>query len=102
MDFRGVVRDRTSEEILAAFELLNNQLADGLREIFRLGVEDGSLRPDLEIDICISQYVYTLRAVFHRAYSSAISFVSIDPDEYVAHYLDLFTRSIRNQEGGHP
>jgi AcrR family transcriptional regulator len=95
-DFKGIDRDRIGEEAFASFESINNSLAEGLREIFRLGVADGSLRPDINVDLCISQYLYTLRSVLHRALSPTYSFASFDADEYVAHYLDLFTRAISN------
>jgi AcrR family transcriptional regulator len=98
-DFKGIDRNRISRETFSAFKTLNDELADGLREIFRLGVEDGSLRPDLKIDLCISQYLYTVRTILNRAISPAYSFARFDPDEYVRHYLDLFSRGIRNVEG---
>ncbi len=95
-DFKGIDRDRINEEVFSNFESINNALAEGLRGIFSLGVSDKSLRPDINIDLCISQYLYTLRSILHRALSPTYSFASFDPDEYVAHYLDLFTRAIRN------
>ena len=97
-DFRGVDRDRIGADNLAAFEEFNNKLADGLRTAFRLGIRDGSLRSDLQIDLCISQYTYGLRSALNRALSRSYSFATFDPDEYVQHYLDLFCRGIRNPE----
>jgi len=97
-DFRGVVRERIDEAVFERFEALNDDLAEGLREIFRNGIEDGSLRSDLQIDICISQFLYSLRAVIGRALSNTYSFTDIQPDQYVRHYLDLFSRSIRNPQ----
>jgi AcrR family transcriptional regulator len=98
-DFKGVDRKRISKEAFTTFKKLNDELADGLREIFRLGIEDGSLRPDLEMDICISQYLHTLRSILNRAVSESYSFASFDPDKYVQLYLDLFSRGIRNTKG---
>jgi len=95
-DFRGIDRRRISDRVFEEFESVNNDLAHGLRDIFRRGVKDGSLRPDLEIDLCISQYIYTLRSVLNRAISPTYSFASFDPDIYVTHYLDLFSRAVRN------
>jgi hypothetical protein len=98
-DFRGVDGDRIGPDTLAAFEKLNDELADGLRTVLQLGIHDGSLRSDLRIDLCISQYIYGLRTVLNRALSRSYSFASFDPDEYVQHYLDLFRRGIQNPEG---
>lgn len=98
-DYRGMDRSRISPEIFVVCEVHNDEMADGLRAIFTLGIEDGSLRPDLEVDLCISQFIYTLRAAIHRALSTTYSFADFDAEPYVCHYLDLFNRSIRNQEG---
>jgi AcrR family transcriptional regulator len=101
-DYRGIDRAKMPAEIFADFEALNNELADGLRDIFRLGVEDGSLRPDIEIDLCISQFLYTLRVVIHRALSPTYTFAAFAPDEYVRHYIALFSEAIcRRKEQVH-
>lgn len=99
-DFRGIDHRRISERVFKEFETVNNELAQGLRDIFREGVKDGSLRPDLRIDLCISQYIYTLRSVLNRALSPAYTFAEFEADEYVTHYLDLFSRAIRNSGVG--
>ena len=96
-DFRGIDRELISDEIFAAFETINSELAEGLREIFQLGLKDGSLRPDLRIDLTISQFLYSSRSILNRALSSSYSFASFDPDEYVRYYLEIFVRSIRNE-----
>ncbi|MCP4573529.1 MAG: helix-turn-helix transcriptional regulator [bacterium] len=99
-DYRGIDRDRIGGEIFAAFELLNDELADGLRDMVRLGMEDGSLRSDLQVDLTISQFLYTLRAAIFRAVSPGYSFATFDADEYVRHYLDLFGRAVGRSGGG--
>jgi TetR/AcrR family transcriptional regulator len=98
-DFKGIKRSRVSPRVFSEFEKVNEELARGLREIFGLGVADHGLRPDLDIDICISQYLYTLRAVIHRALTPTYSFAQFDPDDYVRHYLELFITAIRNPKG---
>jgi AcrR family transcriptional regulator len=98
-DFKGINQNRISPTVFSEFESINEELAGGLREIFRLGISDHSLRPDLDVDICISQYLYTLRAVIHRALTPTYSFAQFDPDDYVHHYLLLFITAIRNTKG---
>ncbi len=98
-DYRGIDSKRVSRASFRAFEAINEELAEGLRAIFRLGIDDGSLRPDLHIDMCISQFLHSLRSVIHRALSPTYSFATFDPDEYVAHFLRLLTRTIRNSKG---
>lgn len=97
-DLKGMDRDKLSEETFDAFETINDDLADGLRGIFRLGLNDGSLRSDLKVDLCISQFLYTLRAALHRAITSGYSFARFDAEEYFQYYLDLFTRAIHNSQ----
>ncbi len=100
-DYRGIHPERISKQAFTEFETLNNELARGLRMIFRLGVKDGSLRPKLKIDLCISQFLCSLRSVINRALSGTYSFAGFDPDTYVSHFLDLFKRSIENPKGHH-
>lgn len=98
-DYRGIHPNRIGRQAFQEFETLNDELARGLRTIFRLGVRDGSLRSDLKVDLCISQYLQSLRSVINRALSGTYSFAGFDPDTYVRHYLDLFKRSIENPKG---
>lgn len=95
-DLKGIDKNRIGKSTFDSFEKINNELADGLREIFKLGIEDGSIRADLQIDICISQFLYSIRAVINRAISQTYSFASFDADKYFKHYLDLFARGIQN------
>jgi len=100
-DYRGIDRRRIGRSAFKEFETVNDGLVADLREAFRAGVSDRSLRPDLDIDLCISQYIYSLRAILNRALSGKYSFASFDSDRYVRHYLDLFSRAVRNQKEGH-
>lgn len=93
-DYRGIDRANIGEALFASFEEVNDMLAEGLRQITALGVGDGSLRPDLDQDMCISQYLYSLRSVVYRALMPTYSFAPFEPDRYVSHFLDLFKRSI--------
>ncbi|MCP4545191.1 MAG: TetR/AcrR family transcriptional regulator [bacterium] len=98
-DYCGIDRSKIGDETFGKYEGLNDELAAGLRTIFNLGIADGSLRPDLQVDMCISQFLYTLRSVIRRALSTTYSFAEFIPEVYLRHYLDLFGRSIRNNEG---
>ena len=98
-DFRGIDETMISPTIFSRFEAINHMLAEDLRDIFQHGIADGSLRRDIDVDMCISQYLYTLRAVLNRAIFPGYSFASFDADSYVHHYLDLFSRAIRSRGG---
>ena len=96
--FKGIDRAKINDALFADFESLNDELTEGLRAIFRLGVADGTLRPDLKIDLSISQFVYGLRTAIDRALSPGYSFARFDAAEYVEYFLDLFTRGVRRQK----
>lgn len=98
-DYRGIDRRRIGRRAFREFETVNSGLAADLRDAFQAGISDGSLRPGLDIDLCISQYIYSLRAVLNRALSLTYSFAAFESDAYVRHYLDLFGRGVRNQKG---
>jgi AcrR family transcriptional regulator len=95
-DFQGVDRASLAASVFDAFREVNEAVASGLREVFELGKRDGSLRPDLVVDMCISQFIYSLRAVLNRALSPAYSFAHFEAEAYVEHYLDLVARGFRN------
>lgn len=96
-DYNGVNPEKIHPDIFSKFEQLNSELAEGLKEIFKLGISDNSIRSNIEIDLTISHYLYTLRAVIHRALSSTYTFARFDSTKYVHQYLDLFARSIRKK-----
>jgi AcrR family transcriptional regulator len=93
-DFRGLDPGRVSEVAFTEFEALNDNLASDLRGAFILGMDDGSLRPDLEEDLAISLYLYSLRAILNRALSTGYSFVNIEPEQYVECFFDLLVHGI--------
>jgi AcrR family transcriptional regulator len=98
-DFRGIDRSGVSGRVFSRFEAINNALAEDLREMFRRGVADGSLRRNIDIDMCISQYLYALRAVINRALSPGYSFAGFDAHSYVQHFLSLFSRALGKPGG---
>lgn len=94
-DYHGVHRQRISRALFTRFRGINDELAEGLREVFRRGVADGTIRSDLDVDLCISQFLHGFRAILRRAESSAYSFAHFEEAAYVRHYLDLYVRAIR-------
>ena len=96
-DFNGIDRTKIDDQIFEEFLVLNNEFVEGLKTIFKLGMKDGSLSPTLNIDMCISQFVHSLRAILYRANSDHFSFTQIKTKEYVTHFLDLFLQGLRQQ-----
>ena len=97
-DYKGINRKIISDHLFKQFEKINNELAKGLKSIFDKGIKDGTMRSDLDIDMCISQFLYSFRSILKRSLSSSYSFAHFDEKEYVEHYLDLFKRSIKSQD----
>jgi AcrR family transcriptional regulator len=93
-DFHGINPKLIDRKLFRRFKRQNDDLAEGLRGIFRHGIGDGPMRDDLHVDMCISQFLYSFRSVINRAISPGYSFAAFDADEYVNHYLDLFGRGI--------
>lgn len=98
LDYRGIDAERYSPESLAQVTALNERVKAGTSEAFRLGITDGSLRPDLDVDLCMSQYATTLRAILHRALAVEHPFPAADAEAQVRHFLDLFSHAIRNNQ----
>ena len=97
ISYHSVQPDKVNQSIFERFKLINDELAKGLRDIFNLGVEDGSFRYDIEIDITISQFLYAYRAILGRAFSDSYSFADFDKSKYTNHFLNLFLRSLKNK-----
>ena len=98
-DYHGLDPERIGRGLFDRFVERNNELADGLREITRTGIADGSMRRDLEIDMTVSQFLYSLRSIINRAVSPGYSFAVFDADEYVRKYIDLFCKGIAANGG---
>jgi AcrR family transcriptional regulator len=94
MDYRFVQIDNVDAVVFEKFESINNELAEGLREIFTKGINDGSFNKEIEIDLVISQFLYSFRAILNRAFSKTYSFANFDKLVYVDHYITLFLKSI--------
>lgn len=98
-DYRGIDQTKIDEDAFEQFVALNNKLASDLRDIFQGGNDDGSLRPDIQVDLCISLFIESLRRSLYRASSMGYAFADFDDEEYFENFLDLFIRGIRNEKG---
>ena len=97
MDYKFIDLNSVNQEVFKRFESINNELADGLREIFNMGINDGTFRQEIESDITISQFLYSYRAILKSAFSDTYSFQKSDQLYYVNHFIQLFTLSIIKQ-----
>ena len=93
-DYRGIDRGAIRPSVFRRFRLLNEEIVAGLRAAFERGQADGTVRPDLPIDLTINHYALTFRAVLNKALFPGYSFSPVEADVAAAHFLDLFVRSI--------
>ena len=98
MDYKFIQIDKIGKTIMIRFKLINGELADVLKEIFNTGIEDGSMRKEIEIDITINQFLYSYRAILSRAFSDNYPFVKLKKTTYINHFLILFTQSLINNK----
>ncbi|MEZ5357297.1 MAG: TetR/AcrR family transcriptional regulator [Candidatus Zixiibacteriota bacterium] len=93
-DYRGVNRIGISDEVFEKFEDINTELAKGLIAIFKLGVKDGTIRRDCDINMTISQFLNSYRGILNRVFTPTYSFAEVKADEYVEQFIQIFCRGI--------
>ncbi|PLW99775.1 MAG: hypothetical protein C0594_16655 [Marinilabiliales bacterium] len=90
MDYHFVNLEKVDNEVFSRFEEINTALAEGLRLIFNESLKNKELRFKVNIDLTISQFLYSYRAILQRAFSSQYSFTTIDKKEYVDYFIHSF------------
>jgi AcrR family transcriptional regulator len=96
-DYRGVAFDRLGETVRDRYDELYDSFMDVAR-IVRLGIEDGTLRRDLDVDVTLELFFMTLRSVANQVLLVEEPNVSQlnDPTERTYfYYLDLFMEAVR-------
>ena len=101
LDFHGIDPLRITPRAFDEFDRLNRKVVTLLREAYRLGLQDGSLRQDLDVECGIAGYVYGLRCVLNRALFSQYTLIEFDPDRLCRQFIDTFMRGIARQQGGY-
>jgi TetR/AcrR family transcriptional regulator len=99
-DYHGIEPGAVGEDAMEDFVQINEELAGGLRAMIESGVADGSLRADLDTEMCLSQFVQCLRAAAYRALTRSYSFAEFDSKAYLEHFLDLWFAGIRGGDAG--
>ena len=95
VDFNGINHDRIDADLLKSFNELNEQLRGQLRSIFEEGLRDRCFLPGLNVDICVSQFVHSMRAILSVTISEGGSIACADPQYYFFSFLGVFIRGIR-------
>ncbi len=94
VDYKGINPDRIDADLFRDFNEINEQWADQLRSIFEEGIRDRCFIPGLNIDICVSQFVHSMRAILSVVISDGDSIACADPQFYFFSFLGVFIRGI--------
>jgi AcrR family transcriptional regulator len=96
-DHRGLAFDRFGETVRDQYNELYESFMD-ITRIIKLGIEDGTLRSDLDVDLTLDLFFMTLRSVANQVLLIEAPNVSQinDPSESTYfYYLDLFMEGVR-------
>lgn len=83
LDARGIDREKISPNAYKKFDTQNRRVATALRDAFHLGLQDGSLRPDLDVETNLAAYTVGLRSI-----------LSTNPKQLYRQFLDTFLRGL--------
>jgi TetR/AcrR family transcriptional regulator len=95
-DHRGMAFDRFGETVRDRYDELYESFMD-ITRILHLGIEDGTLRSDLDVDLTLDIFFMTLRSVANQVLLIRDPNVSQlnDPSESTYfYYLDIFMQGV--------
>ncbi len=94
VDYKSFNRERIDDGLIKEYDAVNERLADQLRSVFMEGVRDGCFIPGLDLDLCVSLFDSSIRAILNRTLSEDNPIASVDPEYYFFSFLGLFIRGI--------
>jgi len=68
-DYKSINKDKVEPDLYSEFDEQLNAVIQMVRDSFALGIEDSSLRSDLNIGYCDKYLAYNLRAILNVAFS---------------------------------
>jgi AcrR family transcriptional regulator len=101
-DYRGIEYDKVEEKVVNKFININKEANIKHLEAFKLGIEDGSINPDVQPEIVYSQFIHGLRAITHNAiWGNMEHKTEADKKrfahEYFYYFLNFYLRGISFQ-----
>ena len=96
-DYNGVNSEKIDPDTFERFKSLNTVIAEGLRAIFKEGIHEGSIDQTINIDMTISHFIYSHRAILQRALAPTYSFAEFKSDAYVEAFLKTFIDGIKTK-----
>ncbi len=90
----GDHQNNVSSGSLQSYENTNTEIRQGLANILQLGIQDSSLRADIEVDLIMDIFLESYRSILNRSFSKYQSDTDPYGSMYVNHYLKLFLDSL--------
>jgi len=94
LDFLGIDIKNTDQSLFARYRAQNEEMVNYLKDAFCQAINEGSVRKDVDIEMTISQWGYSLRAIMHRATQKAYSFAKFAPERYYNSFFEMLLKSI--------
>lgn len=93
-DYRRFDLSRYRPEVHVSFDAVVEPLVETMTVVMKLAQEEGAVRRDLDAPIAMAKYAYSLRAIMHRVLSPGTSVVEVEPEVFVADFIEIFLRGI--------
>jgi len=98
-DYRGIEYDKVEQEVVDKFISINKEANECHLAAFKLGIEDGSIDPQIQSEIVYSQFILCLRTITHNAIWGNQDLETpqqkeIFTHEYFKYFLNFFLRGI--------
>ena len=92
-DYNSINKDKVEVDVYKEFDDLLDEVIELVRNAFELGIQDGSLKPDLNIEYCDKYLAYNLRTILNVAFTpdktKQIS-DGFDDRDFYFQYLNMF------------
>jgi len=97
-DYNSINKDKVKTSIYQEFDNLLNEVISLVRSAFESGIQDGSLKSDLNIEYCDKYLAYNLRTILNVAFTpDKIKQLdsAFDDRDFYFQYLNMFMNFIQ-------
>lgn len=102
-DYRGIDYDKVKQEVVDKFIGITRETNFQHLEAFKLGIEDGSINPEIQPEVVYSQFILCLRTITHNTIWGSKHYESMELEhqfklEYFHYFLSFFLRGISSED----
>ncbi|MFC1887216.1 TetR/AcrR family transcriptional regulator [Candidatus Cloacimonadota bacterium] len=97
-DYNSINKAKVDERIFNEFDDLLTEVIEMVRSAFRLGIQDGSLKDNLDVEYCDKYLAYNLRTILNVAFSpEKIKQLdaNFNEEDFYFKYLEMFMQFIK-------